>query len=258
MDTRLPLLIQPQPDDTTCGPTCLQAIYAYWGDDISLARVIAEVPQLKGGGTLEVLLGLHALRRGYEATIYSYNLHVFDPTWFTPEGKALPGLADNLARQNQAKFDPRLVFTAKGYIEFLELGGRIRFQDLTLGLMGRFLKRSIPILCGLSATYLYRTAREFGPAADFDSIRGEPSGHFVVVCGYNQAERTALVADPLLPNPLAQGPVYEVSLARLNCAIMLGILTFDSSLLVITRPAGSGVSRSPEPSGTSEPQGGQA
>jgi len=237
MDTRLALHIQPQPDDTTCGPTCLQAIYAYLGDDIPLAQVIDEVPSLDGGGTLEVLLGLHALGRGYEATVYSYNLHVFDPTWFAPGGKALAGLADKLARQNRAKLDPRLIFTAQRYIEFLEQGGRIRFQDLTLDLMKRFLKRSIPILCGLSATYLYRTAREHGPAADFDDIRGEPSGHFVVVCGYNQTERKALVADPLLPNPLAQGPLYEVSLSRLNCAIMLGIVTFDASLLVITQAA---------------------
>ena len=32
--------------------------------------------------TLAVLLGCHALRRGYEATIYTFNLQVFDPTWF--------------------------------------------------------------------------------------------------------------------------------------------------------------------------------
>jgi hypothetical protein len=246
METRLPLTIQPQPDDTTCGPTCLQAIYAYYGDPVPLEQVIAEVPKLDGGGTLEVLLGLHALGRGYQATIFSYNLHVFDPTWFTASGRARPGIEERLARQNEVKTDPKLLLTAGHYIEFLDRGGKIRFQDLTLEIMKGFLRRSIPILCGLSATYLYRSAREHGPNSDFDDIRGEPTGHFVVVRGYSQSERKALVADPLLPNPMAQSPMYEVSLSHLNCAIMLGIVTFDASLLIIS-PSASDASSSSMP-----------
>lgn len=235
MKTRLPFTIQPQPDDTTCGPTCLQAIYAYYGDDIPLEQVIREVPTLNDGGTLEVLLGLHALERGYEATIYSFNLHVFDPTWFSPKGGALPGLEDNLARQNRFKTSSKLRYTAKRYIDFLHRGGEVRFQDLTLNLIRGFLKRSIPVLSGLSATYLYRSAREYGPAQDFDPIRGEPTGHFVVICGYDQEERKAVVADPLPSNPMGGGPLYSVDLSRLNCSIMLGIVTFDASLLVISK-----------------------
>src|SRR5437762_675447 len=29
---RLPVETLPQPDETTCGPTCLHAVYRYWGD----------------------------------------------------------------------------------------------------------------------------------------------------------------------------------------------------------------------------------
>jgi len=237
MVTRLPFAIEPQPDDTTCGPTCLHAIYTYYGDEIGLDRVIEEVPKLDGGGTLEVLLGVHALKRGYQATIYTYNLHVFDPTWFTPKGAARPGLAENLARQNRVKSSVKLRLSAENTIEFLRLGGEVRFQDLTLRLIRSFLKRSIPVLCGLCSTYLYRTAREWGPNQDYDPIRGEPSGHFVVICGYDQTERKALVADPLLPNPMGGGAFYSVDLSRLNCSIMLGIVTFDASLLVISKPS---------------------
>ena len=46
------LEIQPQPDDTTCGPTCLHAVYRFFQDTISLDQVIAECTQLEGGGTL--------------------------------------------------------------------------------------------------------------------------------------------------------------------------------------------------------------
>lgn len=65
MRSPLHLEILPQPDDTTCGPTCLHAVYSYFGDALDLSTVIGEVQTLEEGGTLAVLLGLHALRRGY-------------------------------------------------------------------------------------------------------------------------------------------------------------------------------------------------
>lgn len=47
------LAIETQPDTTTCGPTCLHAVYRHFGDQIALAR-------------------------GYRATIHTWNLEVFD------------------------------------------------------------------------------------------------------------------------------------------------------------------------------------
>lgn len=74
--------ILPQPNDTAYGPTSLHAVYRYYGDNIPLEQVIQEVRHLKTGGTLGVYLAHHALKRGYHAIIYTYNLHIFDPTWF--------------------------------------------------------------------------------------------------------------------------------------------------------------------------------
>lgn len=230
MRTRLQLDILPQPDEITCGPTCLHAIYRYYGEDIPLDQLIDEVPALEGGGTLAVWLACHALRRGFRATIYTYKLQVFDPTWF------LPGRADmsvRLRAQMQYKKDPKLSAASQAYIDFLDLGGELRFEDLTAALVRKYLKRSIPVLTGLSATYLYRSAREFGPRSDYDDIRGEPSGHFVVLCGYDREERTVLVADPLLPNPVAEGQLYEINIERVICSILLGVLTYDANLLII-------------------------
>jgi hypothetical protein len=233
MKTHLSFHIQAQPDDTTCGPTCLQAVYAYYGDRISLDKVIGQVKKLKGGGTLAVLLGCHALRRGYRAKLYTYNLRVFDPTWFNA---GAPSLIERLARQMDVKRDPRVHTTSKAYLEFLQLGGKICFEDLTSTLIRGLLKRGVPILTGLSATFLYRTAREMDRDGQtvYDDINGEPAGHFVVLCGYNASDRTAVVADPLLPNPMSKSQIYPVRLNRLICAIMLGILTYDANLLILT------------------------
>ena len=88
-ELRLDFDIQAQPDEITSGPTCLQALYQYYNDPISLEDVIKQVRSLRGGGTLAVMLGSHALKRGYKATIYTYNLNVFDPSWFQFSSKRM-------------------------------------------------------------------------------------------------------------------------------------------------------------------------
>lgn len=238
MESRLHLDIAAQPDDTTCGPTCLHAVYRYFGDTVPLSQVIAEIPALPQGGTLAVLLGCHALQRGYRATIFTYNLQVFDPTWFRSES---PPLAERIRAQMAVKDKVRLQISSRAYLEFLRLGGEVRMEDMTGNLLRRYLKRSIPILTGLSATYLYNEPREYGERSTPDDVRGLPQGHFVVLCGYDSVERTVLVADPLESNPLSPGENrYEVPLDRLMCAIMLGIVTYDANLLIIRPREGWG------------------
>jgi hypothetical protein len=238
MTAKLYLDILPQPDNITCGPTCLHAIYRYFGDEIPLHQVVSEVPQLATGGTLAVYLAVHALRRGYKATIYSYNLQIFDPTWASARSEEI---AEKLKLQASfKKADPGLEVATKGYLEFLELGGELRFEVLTAGLIRRYLKRSLPVLSGLSATYLYNSAREYSEGNDLilDDIRGKSMGHFVVLAGYDKQDRTVLIADPFLPNPVSSGQYYRVNILRLVCAIMLGTLTFDGDLLIIKPAAG--------------------
>ncbi len=168
------LYILPQPTETTCGPTCLHAVYNYYGDDIPLDEVISQVEGLDEGGTLAVFLGRHALRRGYSATIFTYNLKMFDPTWFHPG----VDLAQKLSEQLRHKHGKKQRQAARGYIEFLELGGKIQFRDLSISLLKKYLYQGIPVLTGLSATYLYRSPREIGATNEYDDIRGEPSGTF--------------------------------------------------------------------------------
>lgn len=236
----LPVHMLPQPDDETCGPTCLHAVYRYWGEDITLDEVIESARSLNivgaGRGTLAVMLGNHALSRGYQATLYSFNLQVFDPTWFDDNGDGSSEfLAAKLQAQAEARSveDPRFAVASNSYIEFLRLGGRISFPILTSRLISRCICDGLPVLTGLSATYLYRCAREFGPLDDYDDLRGTPAGHFVVVHGYDPTSRRVTIADPLDDNPGFESQAYTVSIARLVPAIMLGVLTYDANLLVI-------------------------
>ena len=208
MPRHLELEILPQPDDTTCGPTCLHAVYRYFDDDLPLEQLVRETPALTEGGTLAVLLGCHALNRGYRATIYTFNLNVFDPSWFQDGADLIPRLQAQMA----AKQSPKLRAASQAYIEYLKLGGRIRMQELNAALIRRYLKRSIPILTGLSATYLYQCKREIAHDSQPDDVRGVPTGHFVVLCGYDAKRRAVSVADPYLPNPLGADHYYDVGI----------------------------------------------
>jgi hypothetical protein len=229
MRVDLPFTIRRQPDETTCGPTCLHAIYTYYGEKLALPRIIGEVEQLPHGGTLEVLMGCHALRRGYNVTIYAYNFQILDPTWFAP-GVSIPR---KLRAQARKKSSHRLRVATRGYLEFLELGGKLVLEDLTPELLSRYLRHATPILAGLSATYLYRSPRERGRTQIGDDIRGTPVGHFVVLSGYDRRRREVLVADPLHPNPPFDSRTYAVGIDRLVGAILLGTLTYDAALMVI-------------------------
>lgn len=229
MEARFDFRIARQPDEVSCGPTCLHAVYRHFGEALPIERITSEVEMLREGGTLSVLLGQHALRRGYRALLYSFNLAVFDPTWHELPPKEL---RDRLAAQAVVRREPKRRRAISAYVEFLELGGAIRLGELSGKLLRRYLDRGLPILTGLSATYLYQRPRETPAGAD-DDLRGEPTGHFVVLCGYDRGSRKVLVADPLHPNELSHEGSYQVGLDRLIGAIFLGVLSYDGNLLII-------------------------
>lgn len=233
----LPVGMLPQPDETTCGPTCLDAIYRYYGRDTHLAEIISRTHKMEFGGTFAVFLACDALRFGYQATIYTYNLTVFDPTWFTPG----VNIAERLERQRKVKHDARLQNVTEGYLEFLKLGGRLRLTDLSRPLIHGLLRRKLPVITGLSSTYLYRAAREFGQSYAPDDVRGLPAGHFVVIAGYDRTKNNLLIVDPYGLHPYGSSHEYWINIDRVLGAILLGIVTHDANLLVIRPKVREGV-----------------
>lgn len=229
--------IRKQPDDETCGPTCLHAIYKYYGLDISLNKVIEEVERSASGGTFSPLLGKHALKNGFDATIYISNMSIFDPSWFIDSKSSREILLTKLDAQSQLKNSPKLSTVSKAFQTFLKLGGNIRFKTIDVKLLKDYFDKKVPILTGLNATYLYRSQRECytkDGEAFYDDMLGEPTGHFVVLCGYTEKRRQVAIADPFRDDKLkADAQYYKVSISRLINAILLGVMTYDADLLVI-------------------------
>lgn len=224
-----------QPDDVTCGPTCLRKVYSFYGLEVPLDDVIASLERNEDGGTLAVFLGISALRRGFRARIYSYDLRIFDPTW-------APLPCDQLREKIHARIpflsDAKRIRAAQAYLHFLELGGQLAFAELTPALLKSIIDREHPILAGLSATYLYRYSRErWDPITDRlvdDDVRGDPTGHFVVISGYEQWGRRLVVLDPFEQIPFEPGDEkLVVDAERLTNAILLGDVTYDAVLLEV-------------------------
>ena len=221
----------PQPNDVTCGPTCLHAIYDFYGETISLETVISQVRYLSDGGTLGVYLGLHALSMNYEVTLNVINPEVFDPTWFIDDDV---DLIEKLNTQLSYKTSRKLRTASLAFIEFIEKGGKLISHDISSHFLKTLFEDRQPILTGLSATYLYRCKREVtvGDKLLYDDIRGTPSGHFVVLNGYDMRSNKIVVADPY-DGPSSKGRYYEVRVSRLINSIMLGALTYDANFLLI-------------------------
>ena len=227
---KLKIPLGKQPDDVTCGPTCLQSIYGFYSDGISLESVISEVSMLEDGGTYASKLGAHALKRGYACEIWSFNVHIFDPTWFDLNAESM---CIKLRQQKAVKKNRKLRNASDGYLDFLENDGILRFEDLTANLLVSLLQDGRPLIAGLSSTYLYKSMREDPKTSVDNDVKGRPAGHFVLITGIDMEARTAQITDPYFPNNISKIQTYTVPIPRLICAILLGVMTYDANLLVI-------------------------
>lgn len=232
--SKILLEMKAQPDQTSCGPTCLYALYQHLGVKISLKKVLDEVQQFSiGGGTLGVILGKHALMLNLSVTLYSYNLRVFDPSWFQFDRNQLIRKLD--LRLKSKKNSQKLAMAIRSYRDFIMAGGEVRFDNLSAKLLKKFLTTNSPILTGLSSTWLYQAQREDPITTEDDDIGGDPAGHFVLLHGYNSKTKKVSVADPYRPNPIAGKHYYEIPIDRMITSILLGVMTYDGNLLIIKR-----------------------
>jgi hypothetical protein len=230
MKIDLGVKIERQPDYTTCGPTSLHAVYHYFGDPIDLTTVINETPKLPGGGTLNVHLAVHALRRGYEAVTWVCNTRHMDPTWFQKPTDVMAKLRARAAAKGLLD-DPRYGPAVEAVEEYVKLGGKLVWGDLTPKLIAETLAKGFPILTGTNGTYLYQCMRE--TEAGPDDVNGDAFGHFIVLYGYRSSDETVAIADPLLDNPAYGTKYYRVNVYRLLGAIFLGVASDDGNLLVL-------------------------
>ena len=190
-----------QPDDATCGPTSLHAVYRYFGQELDLASVIDAVAYLEGGGTLAAYLGLDVLASRVRG------LHLLlRPSPVRPylggTGYALSHrqatTAAFLQKEGSSSGRPRKPTSA-----FCNTGASCGLPTSRSTCSAPISTGKLPVLAGLSATYLYRTMREYAIAPNqtaYHDLQGEPAGHFVVLYGFSgwrHSRRRPLPGQPL-------------------------------------------------------------
>jgi hypothetical protein len=208
-------------------------VYRHWKLEVPVQRLVREVCHLPEGGTFAVYLAQDALRRGFRARIYTCDLQLFDPSWFRPGS---PPIQEKLKAQMMAGvLGERLITQAQAYMDFLDQGGEVVMREPATTLVARLVRRQIPVIAGLSCTWLYRSSRErwAGEKAIPADIAGTPTGHFVVVHGVDPVKRRLSIADPFLHRPFPGQHYYDIPIRRFFNALMLGIVTNDAKLIEI-------------------------
>jgi len=228
----LPLASFVQPDEVSCGPACLGGVYRYFGLDVPYPVIVNRTRRNPDGGTQAVYLALTALSHGFHVTLYPFSVRIFDPTWRT---LCKDALMEKL--QTRAMIDDyaRLRTETLAWCDFLKEGGRVAFHELDAALFTRILGRGHPVLCGLCATWLYRSMRERPDDNWLDDLYGRAAGHFVVVSGYSASGRNLHVCDPAVRVPFPTAGRYVVPTQRLLNAILLGDSTGDAVLMELWR-----------------------
>ncbi|MCB1124424.1 MAG: C39 family peptidase [Verrucomicrobiae bacterium] len=221
-----------QPSATSCGPACLHSIYTWYGLESDLQDIIDKTPTVKGGGTLAVNLGLHALSRGFKTVLYSCNLRVLDPSWFPGKRKFLVA---KLAASREVRSGNKEKAELASLEQYVNQGGKLTMTALTRSLLRKHLRKGEPLLTGLSATFLYGHPREIPETGENDDLRGESEGHFVILHGFDRANNTVTVHDPYPHSPFGEELHYPVHIDRLLNAILLGVLTHDANILVLRK-----------------------
>jgi len=219
-----------QPDLVSCGPTSLGMVLESLGTSFSTHR-LREITEVNlDGGTLGVNLALVAQKLGHQAVMHCYNPRVFDPTWVKLSNFQL---VEKLRQSEHVATSVKMKKTLGAYRQFLINEGKICFAELTSELLVRLLDSGLPVLCGLSSTYLYQCSRENPITGEDDDVRGEPAGHFVVLSGYQGHGARFLVVDPYPEVETDPRGRCIVEAHRLINSILLGVLTYDAVLLQI-------------------------
>ena len=228
----------PQPDATSCGPTCLAQVLQYYGIEAGVEELVGRVSKNADGGTQAVHLAHLAMDLGLKVRLYPFGARVFDPSWWDLDTAEV---VDRLDRRGAALTasgaDPDDVDTLRAWRELLARGGQIAFKEPSVDLMISVLARGRPLIAGLNATWLYREMRERPQDNVSDDLAGWPVGHFVVLSGYTGGGLHVHVRDPsddapdhLHPTGARRGN-YPVPGQRLLNAILLGDSTRDAVLL---------------------------
>lgn len=230
-----------------CLPACLAAVFEYYKIKISEDEIIEKISK----DSFKVydwdyLAGKLAIEKGLKAEIYSNVTTIFDPSWYNISSKALIKKVEKLIiffkeRNKNYMKDPmkwgsffcpskwmarELEREVETLLVFLEAGGTINFNSISLKLIEKMIDLKIPVITHHNPTLLHRMKRRYNNRPD--DIKGNTWGHVIIISGYTKNE--FIVSD-------SGGLFYRGSLVyKVDKNLLLeSILRRNSQLLIIKR-----------------------
>ncbi len=211
-----------------CAPASFVSVMSYFGSTIDLEALIKKSSKSCKFRDWDYILGTLALKEGFDVTVHSRSLLIFDSTWFKLERI---NLMRNLRNQRSyleeiSKSLPgfkRLEIEAKCAYKFLDSGGKIDFSPISKNLITGYLKQNLPVIATFTSQLIFGIPKE--TSISKDPIRGEPWKHTVVIKGYRGD--SFFVSDPARKGSTKEYPLQKDLLLD-------GIIRYDSNLVVIS------------------------
>ncbi len=194
-----------QPTGLSCGQTCVSMLLSHYGYDLSPKEVLEEMAGLRTDdghewGTVTPSLASLCIRKGFGATVYSFDCRITDHSWIDKS-------PEQILRRLKAIKKKRVIPTlgknvterfVQAYIDLLTAGGTLIIQPfVTEKLMDGLLKKGpfVTTVC-MGAYYGKGRYRSTGlHKGVLDDVNGTIGTHFLVVYGKN-AKGQYLIADP--------------------------------------------------------------
>lgn len=227
------LNILPQINHQLSGAETLRGIYAYYGEDISMDDLVVSTTRFSNRRLRPLALAIDALERGYAVTVHCCDTRIFDLSWM---GLVSSELKEKLEYHKSKADSVHLTQTFDAYIQILEKGGTIDLSEINRAVIRKAVELKAPIIAAVSATHLFHSKREYLDSKDrpvLDDAKGKTAGHLVAVTAWVGKEIT--LHDPYLANPITGKAKYKVYISRLMRSILLGVLSYDAQMVVITK-----------------------
>lgn len=228
------MFITEQTTDYNCGPTVLSAVLNHFNIAVSPDEISNNLRYFtEEHGTFITCLGMYALEKNLDATIYTYDLDVFDLTWNNGTDELLYHLNKMLLKCNTEDEMKRLAI--QYYIEFLKNGGHIEIcPDFNFTFNNIFSKERA-VIAGVSSQILYRGSR-INDNGDYD-IYGKQEGHFIIAEPAVNASYMGIVdiSDPYGLKSKYGKLNYSITFDTFVQAVLQSTHTHDGAWLEITK-----------------------
>lgn len=141
-------------------------------------------------GTWTSYLGIYAIKQGFDVLLYYCNVRYIDPSWFNlPRRKLMKKLKTALKKEKNKRKKDGLI----SLLDYIKEKGKIIFQIPSKNLIINYLKTKCPVIVCVTNTILHNKKR-FDFKKQKTSEYGEPSGHFIVISGYENGN--FIISDP--------------------------------------------------------------